>query len=55
MLDVKLAKRSGDGPMPLEEITLALFAACNSFRVVAYVPQILKAVNDKNGHLPSPS
>lgn len=35
--------------MSLEEITLALFAACNSFRVVAYVPQILKAANDKNG------
>jgi uncharacterized protein with PQ loop repeat len=35
--------------MPLEEITLALFAACNSVRVVAYVPQILKAASDKNG------
>jgi uncharacterized protein with PQ loop repeat len=35
--------------MPLEEITLALFAACNSVRVIAYVPQIVKAANDKNG------
>jgi uncharacterized protein with PQ loop repeat len=35
--------------MPLEEITLLLFAACNSIRVVAYVPQILKAATDKNG------
>jgi len=35
--------------MPLEEITLVLFAACNSVRVVAYVPQILKAATDKNG------
>src|SRR5262245_43449677 len=35
--------------MQLEEITLALFAACNSFRVVAYVPQILRAANDTNG------
>ena len=35
--------------MPLEEITLVLFAACNSIRVVAYVPQILKAAADKNG------
>jgi hypothetical protein len=35
--------------MSLEEITLTLFAACNSFRVVAYVPQILKRANDKNG------
>ena len=35
--------------MSLEEITLTLFAACNSFRVIAYVPQILKAANDKNG------
>src|SRR5262245_3322580 len=39
----------GDGAMPLEEITLALFAACNSVRVVANVPTILKATNDKNG------
>jgi hypothetical protein len=29
--------------MPVEEITLLLFAACNSVRVIAYVPQILKA------------
>jgi hypothetical protein len=35
--------------MSLEEITLALFAAFNSIRVVAYVPQIFKAANDKNG------
>ncbi|HWE20673.1 MAG TPA: hypothetical protein VG758_26435 [Hyphomicrobiaceae bacterium] len=35
--------------MSLEEITLTLFAACNSFRVAAYVPQILKAASDKNG------
>jgi hypothetical protein len=35
--------------MPLEEITLALFTACNSVRVVAYVPQIVKAATDKNG------
>jgi hypothetical protein len=35
--------------MPLEEITLALFAACNSIRVVAYFPQIHKAATDKNG------
>ena len=35
--------------MAVEEITLALFAACNSARVVAYVPQILKAASDKNG------
>jgi hypothetical protein len=35
--------------MPLEEITLALFAACNSIRVVAYIPQVLKAATDRNG------
>jgi hypothetical protein len=35
--------------MPLEEITLALFAACSNVRVVAYVPQILRAASDKNG------
>ena len=35
--------------MPLEEITLALFAACNSIRVMAYLPQIHRAATDKNG------
>ena len=35
--------------MQLEEITLALFAACNSVRVLAYLPQIHKAAIDKNG------
>jgi len=35
--------------MALEEFTLALFAACNSFRVVAYVPQIITAATDRNG------
>src|SRR6185295_15142741 len=41
--------RRGDDAVTMEEITLALFAACNSVRVVAYVPQILKAAADKNG------
>jgi hypothetical protein len=35
--------------MPLEEITLALFAACNGLRVVAYFPQIYRAATDQNG------
>jgi hypothetical protein len=35
--------------MQLEEITLALFATCNSLRVLAYLPQIHKAAVDKNG------
>jgi uncharacterized protein with PQ loop repeat len=35
--------------MTLQEITLALFVMCNSIRIVAYVPQILKAATDKNG------
>ncbi len=35
--------------MQLEEITLGLFAACNSLRVLAYLPQIRKAAFDKNG------
>ena len=39
----------GESVMPLEEITLALFAACNTVRVVDYIPQILKAATDKNG------
>ena len=30
-------------------MTLALFATCNSLRIVACVPQILKAVTDRNG------
>jgi hypothetical protein len=35
--------------MQLEEITLAMFAACNAVRLVAYVPQIRKAAKDLNG------
>jgi hypothetical protein len=35
--------------MLLEDMTLALFAACNSLRVVAYIPQIITAANDQNG------
>jgi hypothetical protein len=41
--------RSKEAAMALEEITLALFTACNSLRIVAYVPQIMKAAADKNG------
>jgi hypothetical protein len=35
--------------MTLEEITLSAFAACNSLRVIAYIPQIRKAATDENG------
>jgi uncharacterized protein with PQ loop repeat len=35
--------------MRLEDITLALFAACNFIRLFAYLPQIYKAATDKNG------
>jgi uncharacterized protein with PQ loop repeat len=35
--------------MSLEEITLALFAASNSIRVIGYLPQIHKAAIDKSG------
>ena len=35
--------------MHLEEITLALFAASNSIRIIAYVPQIHKAATDTHG------
>ena len=35
--------------MTLEEVTLALFTACNSMRIVAYVPHIVKAAADKSG------
>jgi hypothetical protein len=35
--------------MPLEEITLMLFAACNGVRIFAYIPQIRKGAIDQNG------
>jgi len=35
--------------MSLEEATLALFAACNSARILAYLPQIHKAAIDTTG------
>jgi hypothetical protein len=35
--------------MQLEDITLALFAACNGLRIAAYVPQIRRAAADSNG------
>ena len=35
--------------MALEDLTMALFAACNFVRVFAYVPQIYRAAADKNG------
>jgi hypothetical protein len=35
--------------MQLEEMTLALFAACNGVRLLAYLPQVYKAATDKNG------
>jgi hypothetical protein len=35
--------------MTLADITLAVFTLCNSLRVVAYVPQITKAVRDRRG------
>lgn len=37
--------------MALEDITLAAFAAANSLRVFAYVPQIHKAPLIRTGHL----
>jgi uncharacterized protein with PQ loop repeat len=36
-------------PMRLEDMTLALFAACNFIRIFAYLPQIYTAATDKNG------
>jgi uncharacterized protein with PQ loop repeat len=35
--------------MPLEDITMAAFAACNSLRLFAYLPQMRKAAKDRNG------
>jgi hypothetical protein len=33
----------------MPDITFALFVACNSIRLVAYLPQIHKAATDRNG------
>ncbi len=35
--------------MNVVDITFAIFSLCNSFRVLAYVPQIAKAHSDKDG------
>ncbi len=35
--------------MHLEDITFAMFAACNAIRLVAYLPQLHKAAKDPNG------
>jgi hypothetical protein len=35
--------------MPLDQVTLTLFATFNSVRILAYIPQIRKAAIDVNG------
>ena len=35
--------------MTIPDITLAAFTLCNSFRVLAYIPQIAKAARDGSG------
>jgi len=35
--------------MQLEDLTLTLFALCNSMRILAYFPQIRKVAVDRNG------
>lgn len=35
--------------MTIEDVTLAAFTLCNSLRVVAYVPQIIRAARDRSG------
>ena len=35
--------------MTIADITLTAFTLCNSVRVVAYVPQIVKAASDRGG------
>jgi hypothetical protein len=35
--------------MTVADITLAAFTLCNSFRVLAYIPQIAKAAIDETG------
>ena len=38
----------GTSAMTVADITLAIFGLCNTFRVLAYVPQIVKAATDKD-------
>src|SRR4051794_16503536 len=35
--------------MTIEDITLAAFTLCNSLRIVAYVPQMIRAARDRSG------
>jgi hypothetical protein len=35
--------------MQLDELTLAAFTACNSMRILAYIPQIHRAATDNAG------
>src|SRR5215472_10943318 len=35
--------------MTIADITLAAFTLCNSLRVVAYLPQIVRAARDRSG------
>lgn len=35
--------------MTIADMTLAVFALCNSLRALAYVPQIIKATRDRTG------
>jgi hypothetical protein len=35
--------------MTIEDVTLTAFTLCNSLRVLAYVPQIVKAATDRSG------
>ena len=35
--------------VPLEDMTMAAFAACNGLRIFAYLPQMRKAAKDPNG------
>lgn len=44
-----MLSRIAHGGMTIEDITLAAFTLCNSLRVVAYVPQIVKAARDRSG------
>src|SRR5689334_6617723 len=43
------AKRIEDCAMTVADITLAMFTICNSLRVLAYAPQIVKAATDRGG------
>ena len=46
---LQFSKAQIDEFLAAADITLMVFTLCNSLRIVAYVPQIVKAATDKTG------